>query len=236
MGARYIIRAARRTTSRSVYEPIARRLLRHGRRKSSRKVKYRKHGPLERDQAHGAIRRLGRVYGIPRGLAQIYTASSWPARMVESHGAHYANPPGTLHLGHLKQEGHGFRTGNAWDTCSAADDENFGPVAADVGRPDGAIWMSDFSSVFIQHNQNSEQAVAASTPAQGAGMPFVKRAARRSGRALARGVHARPRRRNMAVSSRPERPARSLAKRQTAWRMHAQRLLVEARRPGRGAA
>ncbi|MBF9254608.1 ThuA domain-containing protein [Pontibacter sp. 172403-2] len=85
----------------------------------------------------------------------LYTARSFPKEYWNRIA--FVNEP-TVRLTHkaiIEPDGAGFTEKDGWNFM-ASSDEWFGPVQAQVG-PDGAVWIADWYSFIIQHNDFVER-------------------------------------------------------------------------------
>ena len=162
------------------------------------------------------------AYTAAAGSA-LYTARAFPEPYWNS-VALICEPTGHLvHLSRLEREGAGFVAHDGYNLF-ASGDEWCAPIAAEVG-PDGAVWMIDWYSYVVQHNPTPSgfgtgAGSAYLTPHRDKQRARILRLSHRSAPACEA--------RDLARASATELVA-TLDDSNLFWRLHAQRLLVEAR-------
>lgn len=156
---------------------------------------------------------------------EIYTARAFP-KEYWNRTAFVAEPTGHLiGMFDLSDDGSGFRAKNRW-SFMAARDAWVAPVQVKVG-PDGALWVSDFYTLVVQHNPTPKDMRGCCQTGPGQAYETPNRD-RLHGRIYRIGYDSarvdRPMRLDTAA---PADLVRALSHDNMFWRMTAQRLLVE---------
>lgn len=153
----------------------------------------------------------------------LYTARNFP-KEYWNRIAFVCEPTGRLiHKHILQQQGAGFKEqGDGWNLLASAD-EWMGPIQAEVG-PDGAVWVADWYDFIIQHNP---------TPPgfeNGKGNAHINPLRDHDRGRIYRIVYKNAKPSNIKALDKKNLPAliAALTDDNMFWRMHAQRLLVEA--------
>ena len=152
-----------------------------------------------------------------------YTARDFP-KEYWNRIAFVNEPTGrVIHNAVLEQQGAGFIEKDGWNLL-ASSDEWVGPVHAEVG-PDGAVWVADWYDFIIQHNP---------TPRgfeNGKGNAYINpmRDSERGRIYRIKYKHAKPYSPLKLSKDNVEGLVSALESDNLFWRMHAQRLLVEAK-------
>ncbi|ULQ53268.1 PVC-type heme-binding CxxCH protein [Flavihumibacter fluvii] len=153
----------------------------------------------------------------------LYTARNFP-REYWNRVAFVCEPTGRLiHQHVLEKNGAGFKEkGDGWNILASAD-EWMGPIQAEVG-PDGALWVADWYNFIIQHNP---------TPpgfGNGKGNAHINPLRDHDRGRIYRIVYKNAKPSNLTSLDKKDSKAlvKALSDDNMFWRMHAQRLLVEA--------
>jgi putative membrane-bound dehydrogenase-like protein len=152
----------------------------------------------------------------------VYTARTYP-REYWNRTAFVSDPTGHLTATFvLSRDGADFSSKNSWNLL-ASDDEWTAPIVAEVG-PDGHMWVIDWYNYIVQHNP---------TPAgfkNGKGNAYETNLRDKKHGRIYRVVYTKADNREPLTlkDASPEKLVETLSNDNMFWRLHAQRLLVEA--------